>query len=171
MLCNSDGGTTIGYDSRHHTVNAVRVNDPEEDAVFYEFSEHFQQGVIDIVPNLCQIIETHGLTSIELRANALCLMERLAFQPEEEIAKFFFRLNHNEIFGTGAFEKPQVAFPWVYLFKALIGKKHRDAFVEKMQTSRWAQGMLTVTGHFLLRSIYNRRVLHYPNNQSPWSKQ
>ena len=170
MLCNSDGGTTTGYKMLNGRISAVRLNNPEEDTVFYQFSQYFQQGVLDVVPKVCQIIEEKALTSTELRANSLRLMERIAFKPEVDIAKFFFRLNHNETFGTGDFERPPVAFPYGDFIKGFFSKKHRDAFIEKIQSSRWTQGLLTVTGHVILRDIYNRRVLHYPKQPSPWAE-
>lgn len=114
MVSNTGTGSVIGY--RKSTTagggfEAVREDNPQENAVHERFIRHFQRGVLDAAPVVADWIRTFAVTSDEMRAHCLELMERLSVAPPPAVADAFFSLTHNETFGVGGFVEKRAEPP------------------------------------------------------------
>lgn len=103
MLCNAPEGSVTGYQlgttSREPVATRTRG---DEDATSYErCAKQFQSGVLAAAPALVAVAPAPGWTSLLLHPAAFDAMARLIADPPLPMARAFFELRHNEVFGMG----------------------------------------------------------------------
>ncbi|MBP3899222.1 hypothetical protein J6D24_00220 [Candidatus Saccharibacteria bacterium] len=135
MICNSPNGSTVGYTSDPE-VSAIRKNDPKEDQSFYSCTKYIQQGIIQ------EISTNHSIPTDDLAV--FNNVVDLVFEPNKYIAKTYFKLKHNEEFGTGDFALQKRSFHYEWALMGVISGKHRAMFIQNILNSSWPQGLLAV---------------------------
>lgn len=140
MLCNSASGSVTGYRIADQ-VSAERRIEADENAIFTDYTRHFQDGVLSVLPYWADFVRTHAYSAAELKPLALDLWSDIIERPPAFLAEAYFRLSHNETFGVGGFadkkEMPRLTSILLAPFVAT-----RRAEVRKFLTEiGWHQGM------------------------------
>ncbi len=135
MLCNSPSGSVQGYFLADEGVQVSKRIDPSENLVHDEYVRYFQQGVIDSMAYWADLSRTHAYAADELKPLALRIWGDLVEKPDPALARAFFELNHNELFGVGTFvDKSQLpGLESVLLYP--VSARHRkilDKFIREM---------------------------------------
>ncbi len=138
MLTNSHNGSVISYERKNNKVLAIRKKDAAEDEVYINFTQHFQTGVIQALPELEKIYSSDTKKIATLKNTAIKLASELSFIPPDEIISAFFTLKHNETFGNGIFYDLEKRSK----FKGnsaliLFNKQEYQKFWQAAKTSLW----------------------------------
>jgi hypothetical protein len=127
--------------------------------VWHASIRHFQDGVLSMVPVLCERLRVHHLEAADLLAEGRRQLTRLVATAPLPLAQAYFRLKHNESFGLGQFVSKRAAFPAYSFLRGITNHHHRHQFVQRIERSGWPQGLLRQRGFQWLVSRYNERVL------------
>ena len=146
MLSNSAGGSTIRYERRNGSVSALREVNPSEQAVFDQFTRHFQAGVLSQIPRVAELVRHRALTTEELRPFCLDLLARLVHDPPRVVAQAYFSLNHNETFGTGAFDDKRRHQSRLQEASSLYYRGELEKFETELRATTWPQGFSRLCG-------------------------
>ncbi len=172
MLFNAVGGSVVGYErtadpettadgGSGDRVTAVRHVDPDEEAVIAQRIVHFQEGIIDALPGLVELVSRHALTSAHLRPLARKLVQGLVRQPPAAVAEAFFNLSHNETFGTGSFEDMRKLTDLETSVARLDRGALYSALAKAGDDCRWPEG-LGAASQALLERVEGPRPIHVP---------
>ena len=142
MLCNSPGGSVLRYRRCGEQVETVRQVDPDENAVFYACTRHFQQGVLDSIPFWADFLRTHAYTASDLRPLALERWQEIIDRPPAFLARAYFQLKHNETFGVGGFDDKRDMLATGDLLLGFVSARRRDVVNRFLQRMGWMPGML-----------------------------
>lgn len=155
MMCNSNTGSVLRYVESDGNVVAQRLNESSEDTIHEKYIKNFQQGIIDQIKNLSSIIEINGITFNEIEIVSKQCLEKIMLYPPKQLAKAFFSLSHNEIFGIGDFVDKKKNFPTKIFLKALVSYSGKKEFKRFLEDTTWPQGFLTNHNMDFLVKIYN----------------
>ncbi len=142
MLTNSPKGSIHTYVKKEDKTLAIEQENTSETAIHNNYIKHFQLGVLMSIPKLDNFIETHAISSKEIRPYILQLMKQIVYKPEHILTKAYFGLNHNETFGLGEFtnmEKLKLSRK-DKLFNIFLAKKNMKTFYQNAITSCWKNG-------------------------------
>ncbi len=142
LLCMTLGGSVVGYRlTPEERMVAERVKyDQEEDLIAAEIAE-FQAGVLDAAPAIADYVRRHGLMSEDLSSIARATADALANRPPAKLADAFFRLHHNETFGTGNVDSMACRGDRLSVALAVEGSAEKHAAVSSaLAEGRWSQG-------------------------------
>lgn len=104
MLCNSSSGSVLGYSIRESgQVFAVRDSDADENAVYFEYVQHFQDGVAYAANLWGEFIAQEVIESAELHELAIAQWHNVSSSEHPSLTAAYRRLKHNETFGLGEF--------------------------------------------------------------------
>jgi hypothetical protein len=131
MLCNSSNGSVVGYEiDEQGASRALRLVDSEENQVFREFTEYFQQGVKRAAACWADFVDSHVISSAELRRPAHEIWKRLVHNPQQTLVEAHASLRYNEVFGLGAFVDKGAVPP---IGQMILGLVHRRTRYKVMQ--------------------------------------
>jgi hypothetical protein len=142
MLCNSPNGSVVGYETDEQDIRVCKHADPVENGVYEEYSCHFQAGVLDSLSYWADLIRTHAYTANEIRPVALEQWHGIVWQPPEFLARAYFRLNHNELFGVGGFADKRRLPKTLDLWLAIVSPRHRTKIKQFLTETGWIPGLL-----------------------------
>jgi glycosyltransferase involved in cell wall biosynthesis/FMN phosphatase YigB (HAD superfamily) len=101
FMTNTLGGSVTGYRrDGDRVVPEVQTHGPEERSI-EAFSQPLQDAIVQAAPKVLDYIDRHGLAADDLRVLARGLTRAVLCDPPAALAEAFFRLEHNETFGTG----------------------------------------------------------------------
>lgn len=143
MLCNSPNGSVIGYESAGAGEVVVhRHVDDEENQVYEECARHFQAGVLDALPFWADYLRTHAYAAAELRPVALAVWHDIIHAPPAFLARAYFRLKHNETFGTGGFSDKRRQLGAGDVYRAFLRRRDRIRLQAYLAEAGWVPGLL-----------------------------
>jgi predicted HAD superfamily hydrolase len=149
MLFNSLGGSAVGYVNIDGNINVLKKEELSEDAVFYKYTQYFQNGIKAVLHNIVDYVSIHALDSSDLKQISRQIVNSLLTNPPSKFAEAFFDLTHNETFGTGKYQKMEISSDFI----KELGSKHGSdlhSFVSHfMSEIRWKEGF------FNIESIHN----------------
>lgn len=141
MLCNGLGGSVTGYTDNSGIVTPLTSVKDEEDAVYRQYTFHFQKGVVGG-------IDATGLSDAvtkpclrELAQTSGQLLRELVLDPPRTLAVVEGKLHHNETFGAGGYTKSTRILLSEWL-RALFSTSARKRIFEKAVQSGWPNGYL-----------------------------
>jgi FMN phosphatase YigB (HAD superfamily) len=151
MLFNSPGGSVTGYtDDSHGEIIVHKKVEPSEEEVHAASMRALQDGILEALPHVIAHVRENALTAETLRPTALNLMETLLADPPEVFARAYFRLNHNEVFGTGATaDKSSGTIRRAPRTSSRANEtpsavRAREAILQRIYECRWPEGLLRV---------------------------
>lgn len=142
MLCNSPNGSISGYQQTSSgAVMAKRIVDAGENRVHDEFVHYFQLGVLKAGETWSGYVDSHVITSAELRAPAIEIWRRLLKNRDFDLSSVYSSLRHNEIFGSGGFvDKSLVPSP-LQILQAVFKSRVRKEVILYVRQTQWAAGV------------------------------
>lgn len=102
FICNVSGGSVVGYES-DGTVNRKVVEG--EESVIQQEGAVIQLGIKTAIRSIFKYIKCTGLYANTMKEKARETIDDLKTNPNSSLADAFNKLEHNEIFGTGAADK------------------------------------------------------------------
>jgi hypothetical protein len=160
MLTNSDSGSVIGYEEQRGAVRAARRRHEGEDAVYRDYTEAFQQGVLAATPALEAMPEGSPQAR---RQRALDLWSELAFNPPRSIAKAYLDLHHDESFGLGRSVSKAAASPLPLITRATVDVAAREKLEQHLDSTTWPAAVVKAHGvRWLALIALRRRSLEPP---------
>ena len=157
MICNSPNGSTVNYEKKENTLYAVRKKEPEEDRVFYKYTEKIQKAVLTDIEKAGRKLAGQKYIASYLRETAHQKLSDYILYPQRIVAEAYFSLKHNEEFGVGEYVDKTTVFRWDLLFKACLGRRNRSKLAQFLRDTTWPQGYLAKYGLFWLIKRYNGR--------------
>ena len=142
MICNSPKGSTQSYKLSDGIIRAQRKSEERENRVFFTFTQHFQDGVLRAIPEICRYCETHAVYSGDLYEQSVKDLYEFFNDPDQTAVDAFFQLQHNEEFGVGRFVDKRTRFRPFLFVTALISRKKRVELVGFLNETTWVQGYL-----------------------------
>lgn len=142
MLFNGTGGSVVGYQYDGSQARPVRLVIPAEEAVVERHVHPIQAGVLHAADVICAYVRCHGLTSQDIRNLARQDAAELLDRPSPAIAKAFFELEHNELFGTGTSTDMTAANTLIGACEGLTGHQLHAAAGKALRSSLWKRGFL-----------------------------
>jgi len=142
MLTNSSSGSVIGYQDHGGAVRAIRQRHEGEEAVYRDYTEAFQQGVLSAIPAL----ESRLDDSRVRRQRALDLWSELAFNPPRQLARAYLELHHDESFGLGASVRKAVSSPLSLIVPALVSSEARARLEQQLDATTWPAAAVNAYG-------------------------
>jgi len=100
FLFNAPGGSVTGYENGKPI---TEQSSAEEDVITGPVAE-FQREMLAIVTKVADYVRMHGLVSADLQGLARRITQHYMRRPPKQVAEAFAQLDHNETFGTGAFD-------------------------------------------------------------------
>lgn len=156
MLANTDTGSVRGYERRPDgTLVAVRVHDEAEDAVWRQYTRHFQDGVLAAAPIVARWAQTFAVEPREMKGVVVDIMRSIKTNPPRVLAEAYFALRHNETFGVGGFVDKRAELSADLLRKGEESGGSDPDFVRAIEATDWPQGLLRLLGHDELCRRYN----------------
>ena len=126
MLANSPSGSVIDYEiDKQGAYIAKRAISAEENDAYFNYSRHFQAGVIEAAKVWRRYIHSDVLMSDEIKANAIQHWFYLTQQTPDCLANVQMQLHHNETFGIGQYITAHKPPKILTLLSAFFNKTHR----------------------------------------------
>jgi hypothetical protein len=141
MLCNSPLGSVMGYRFEHGHPRAWRLTYPIENSSHAQVVGHFQNGALFACRHWAPYVESHAIRSGELREKACHLWRNLIERPDRQIAEAYAALNHNDVFGVGAFVDKRVVPSQRSMVRGFFSASDRRAVILFIKQTQWASGL------------------------------
>lgn len=151
MLFNGTGGSVTGYEEIESKVKAVRKVIAAEEKVIQDFVGPIQQGILDSSELICEYVRLHGLIAEDIRGLARFRTNALLNKPSPVIADAFFKLHHNETFGTGTATDMSLMAELVQSGASYDSHKLHFHLKEALKNAHWKAGLLSLPQ---VKSIY-----------------
>ena len=157
MLANTDTGSVRRYfRAPDGSIQAARIHENSEDAVWHEYTRYYQQGVLAAMPIVARWFQTFAVVPSEMKPMVLDLLRTLKGNPPRVLAQAYFSLTHNETFGVGAFVEKRASID-PKLFAAAQATSGTDPdFVRAIEATDWPQGLLRLLNRDELCLQYNK---------------
>ncbi|MFM9994721.1 MAG: hypothetical protein ACKVU4_02845 [Phycisphaerales bacterium] len=156
MVCNSGRGSIRGYTRRPDgAIDVLRCDHEDENAVHERYIRHLQEGVLAAAPLVAAWCRRHAVWSDELRPAALGRLSGLVRNPPRVLARAFFSLAHDEMFGEGGVVRKHGRLPWGLAWRARRSEKGWREFVRVVEWTNWPQGFLRLNRRRGLLHRYN----------------
>ncbi|GMV27098.1 MAG: hypothetical protein AMXMBFR58_31290 [Phycisphaerae bacterium] len=169
FLTNSPDGSVRGYTVTGEGVVADRLEEHGESAVWELASRHFQRGVLAAVPTLVRWIRQYAFSSAELHPFALRSVRDIIAAPPIGLARAFFRLRHNEVFGLGEFVDMSQMAPGDLAERSRTDQEAHAAFWKLVGNSKWPCAYLRAHGLEAERAILARTRYGHVPLVDPWT--
>ncbi len=167
MVCNTGGGSVRIYArGADGAVAAVTQDHPDESAVHERYTRFVQAGALAAAPVVAAWCGRHAVWSDELRPACLERLRELVNTPPRALAKAFFSLAHDEMFGEGGVVRKFGRLPRLQAWRARTAE-HWPDFVKLIQATNWPQGFLTLNRQPRLLARYNREHAAAPTSPTP----
>jgi FMN phosphatase YigB (HAD superfamily) len=142
-ICNSVGGSVVGYDIKDDTVILkTQIVEGEEQAIETYFSR-IQDGVLAAIPAVSEYMRLHGLMSSDLQPLAVNITRSLLDRPPPELCDAFWTLHHNETFGVGAVDVVSAGGDITPLLAASTGSELHYTMSNALAQVRWPQSVVS----------------------------
>ncbi|HCG7050889.1 TPA: hypothetical protein NJ298_002662 [Vibrio parahaemolyticus] len=149
MLFNSLGGSTIGYSDEGQ---AERYIIEGEESVIRDTVSDLQASMLTCLSEVVSYMKKHALTANELVELSRVIVKELHDNSPKDFADAFFKLEHNETFGTGSvdvMDKQGEGESKTYS----IGSDVHAEFSSKLSSIRWKQGYVKQSSPKLLNEV------------------
>jgi FMN phosphatase YigB (HAD superfamily) len=123
MLCNSPHGSVVGYEPEN--AQAIRLLDQKENQVFHNYTAYFQKGITLAAACWADPIDSHVITSGELRSAGCDVWRKLVDNPHQSLVEIHASLTYNELFGLGTFVDKRVVPSIADLVIATVHRRTR----------------------------------------------
>jgi predicted HAD superfamily hydrolase/glycosyltransferase involved in cell wall biosynthesis len=153
MIFNGMGGSVIGYDATNQGVVAKRLVIPGEEAIVEKYVQRLQAGMMAGTKAVCDYVRLHGLISTDLRSLAKQTARELLSNPPQAIAEAYYKLEHNEMFGTGSAAKTKPVESISGACQGLRSHRLHAAAKSIYQRSNWKAGFLALNE---VRTFYEK---------------
>jgi hypothetical protein len=142
MLTNSGNGSVLGYRGLANEGVAVREIDADENIAFDSFSRPMQLKIIESIENIRLDLAFQSFDSIQLKAKCMRAWRNLIENPDTDLLKAYFSLQHNETFGVGGYvQKADIISTSVLVLKMLT-KQGRSEARSRLSAIGWIDGYL-----------------------------
>lgn len=159
MICNSGRGSIRGYTRRPDgSIDVLRCDHEDENAVHARSIRHLQDGVLAAAPVVAAWCRRHAVWSDELRPGAIERLRGLVTNPPRVLARAFFSLAHDEMFGEGGVVRKHGRLPWGLAGRARRSERGWREFVRVVEWTNWPQGFLRLNRRRGLLHRYNAEV-------------
>lgn len=159
MICNSGCGSVRGYArSADGMMRVIRCDLPDENAVHARYVRHLQAGIVAAAPVVAQWCRRHAVWSGELRPGCLDRLRGLIHDPPRVVARAFFTLAHDELFGEGGVIRKHGRLPIGLAGRARRSDAGWREFVRVVEWTNWPQGYLKLNRRPGLLRRYNREI-------------
>ncbi|KXK25838.1 MAG: haloacid dehalogenase-like hydrolase [candidate division WS6 bacterium OLB20] len=158
LITNTDTGSALGYREHDGKITVLKKDLPEENDVYRTFTTYFQQGVLEAVPAIAQVVSAFGISSLEARPYALELTEAMMLRPERILTRAYFSLVHNDTFGDAReldMKKLSGLPLWQMLLAPLVPAVFRSV-MHKADRSMWHNGFFIYNDP---TGLFNRYIL------------
>lgn len=163
MLCNSKTGSVLAYAEKDGRICAVKRNERQEDAVFYQYTERRQQKIAACMRSyycLANQKKKKKQTGKRLHKKAVRALYRFMVWPDRTTADVYFTLKHNEEFGMGCFLDKSRIPGFRKFLKTLPGLRKKGSWKEFLKKTAWPQGYFVKHRQYLLLAAYNVCLLY-----------
>ena len=161
MLCNSPGGSVIGYRRKGQRIIAERKRDAAEDAVYYAYAKREQEKAASGMGWYCARMQAKGRCASDYRKAAYRALYRFIAYPDRQAVKTYFSLRHNEEFGMGTYVDIRAELcPGIFV-KALCSTQGRMRLKELLKETAWPQGYLAKYWMYPILYLYNYLLAGY----------
>ncbi len=144
MIFNGTGGSVIGYRREAGRIVAERRMFPGEEDVILSTARPLQAGIVEAASVVCDYVRRHGLVSADIRDLARQAVLEFLTRPASAIAQGFFRLAHNETFGTGAVKDMAAGTDLPKACAGLSDHQLHAAATDCLVHSQWRSGLLAL---------------------------
>ncbi|GBF79189.1 hypothetical protein [Aphanothece sacrum] len=160
MMCNSPSGTTIDYQNIEGEIRAIRKTIELENDIFYEYTQFFQQGVLEGIKSLVKLEQENPNLFKNTSKFCIKIANDLWMNPKKFLTEAYFQLHHDETFGVGEIiNKGEPHFiPMSLILQALFNKKKWDQLGLLLADTGWIQGLFTYYNLGFLNPVYNLRI-------------
>lgn len=142
MLCNHPNGSVVGYEhGADGQISAVRMVDSTENKVFFDFVAHFQEGVLRASRSWAEYIDSHVITSEELKEPGRSIWNELITKTDQDLAQVYASLNHNEVFGVGKFVDKNIVPSPSQLIQGVFSRRIRRDIILYFRQTQWVAGI------------------------------
>lgn len=163
MLFNRPGGSVVGYSKIENKVVANRQIIPGEEIIVKGEIRQLQMGMISGAMVVVNYLRLHGLLSQHLQRLAKIKTKQFLCRPSQDVADTFFKLVHNENFGSGNATEMEIVKEQFQGLDGLYGHKLHAAASELLAVSNWKGGFLSLP---LVRSFYDN-LSQFDRNSLP----
>lgn len=147
MVCNTGRGSVRGYARQPDgSVAAVAQGHDDENAVYENYTRFLQDGAAAAAPVVAEWCGRHAVWADELRPACLERLRELVQTPPVVLAKAFFSLAHDEMFGEGGVVRKFGRLPLGTARRARRSPEHWREFVRMAENTSWPQGFLALNG-------------------------
>lgn len=154
MLCTSNKGSTEKYVRSEGKVEAYRNISNEENSSFYQFSSHFQEGVVLAAKIWAPYLERYVVGAADLNSSAIHIWKKISENPGIELAKIFIETPQHDVFGFGDIFQKNKAPKISTIFYSLVNKSARRQVLDYIRRVQWTSGIKQIDGiSFIHKSI------------------
>lgn len=144
MLCSSDIGSVLRYESRSGTIFPVFEKNDDDVCSWNAYAKFFQEGVLSCIKEF----SPH-------KPLRMFLMP-LTLYPDRNFAKAFFRFRYSERFGLGQhIDQSETIKTKSFFGFVRDNKKFLSGMRAFLNQTKWPQGYLTIRNMYLLIPFYN----------------
>jgi hypothetical protein len=141
MLCNSAGGSVVGFDEWDGRLAPRTIMHEAEEFVYQTWIMRFQQAVLDAIPDL--VDRAMHLDDATLALEARILAWNLVWNPPPKLITPYFHLTHNEMYGNGTFiDLATMSVTASDILGGLISPTRRAALRLRLAESGWPQAII-----------------------------
>lgn len=140
MLCNSPGGSVIGYEIGPSGPRAVYRPLVGEEEIYEQATRYFQAGVIEAIAIGC--LRSSDTPRKNERRRCRRLLRELMIDPPRLVAAAHDRLHHDESFGCGSEVIMHRWIPPELYWRAIFSAAGRRRLWERLTTVPWPHGYL-----------------------------
>lgn len=147
MLCSSAEGTVIGYNRIDGLVIPQRHKVDSENDGFFDFTKHFQEGVLRATMHWRPYLERYVVTGGDLHDMALHIWNTLRCEPDKDFVEIFLQTPQHDVFGFGDLFNKESQLP--SLSTILLGpfiKSRRRRLIEYVRRVQWSAAIEHVQG-------------------------
>ncbi|WP_157645126.1 HAD family hydrolase [Burkholderia ubonensis] len=155
MLTNSSSGSVTGYERSGAEVVARKLVNQQENAVFESFTSAFQQRVLAVAHEHAYYLSVDAIGATDYRKAALAIWSDLIRRPNEDIARAYFSLVHNETFGLGRFVEKSRGLGAFWVLRWALFPSYRKQFRRRLSLLGWTSGYAAVNKDRFLMPILN----------------
>ncbi|VWB45928.1 hypothetical protein BLA15816_05998 [Burkholderia lata] len=155
MLTNSASGSVTGYEREGTRVRARKLVNAEENAVFESFTSAFQRRVLDVAREHAAHLAIDAIGASDYQQPAQVIWRDLIQRPNEDIARAYFSLVHNETFGLGRFVEKSKGLGAFWVLRWMISPGYRKQFRHRLSLLGWTAGYAVIKRDRFLIPILN----------------
>lgn len=158
LLTASKNGSVSTYRAQPSGIKPVRETNDEENAVFEQFTRHFQDGVVRGAEVFAPLLEQHAVMAEELRELALGIWGKLAACPPTQLLKAYYAAPQHDVFDFGGFVGRDLAPTIGKLLKALFIPEQKSEVIQYVRRTQWSPAIdglpVSKTNKLALKTVF-----------------